>query len=201
MLKIFTGEDRARASREISQYLGDNYEIIEGADLDPNDLPTLFLGNSLFGTTRSILIRDLGANKVAFDKLPDYLNTPHKVALLELKLDKRSSAYKALKDKVEIKEFAIPKNPNLSLIFDIYKIAKKDGQKSVEILEKIKSGQDPMMFFGLLVYGALKDFSARQGIKEKQILHELSNLDLQMKSTSIDPWLLIESFLLRLSTI
>lgn len=201
MLKIFTGEDRTRASREISRFLGNNYEVIEGADLNLDDLPTLFLGNSLFSETRSILIRDLGANKAAFEKLPDYLNTSHKVALLELKLDKRSSTYKSLKDKVEIKEFALPKDPNLNLIFDIYKTAKRDGQKSAIMLEKIKSNQDPIMFFGLLASGALKDFTARQGIKEKRILHELSNLDLQMKSTSIDPWLLIESFLLRLSTI
>lgn len=201
MIKIFYGDDRIRANAEIKKTLGDNYEIIEGASLELSDLPTLFLGTSLFSENRKILIRDLSANKPAFEKLPDYLNTPHDIIIFELKLDKRSSTYKELKDKIEFIEFTLPKDPNLSLVFNIYKTAKQDGKKSIEILEKIKPTQDPMMFFGLLASQAIKDYSLNQGTKEKRVLKELSALDLNLKSTSIDPWLLIESFLLRLRTI
>ena len=33
MIKIFTGEDRVKAGREIERELGASYEVIEGADL------------------------------------------------------------------------------------------------------------------------------------------------------------------------
>lgn len=201
MIKLFYGDDRVKANSEITKLLGENHETIEGADLTPSDLPTLFLGTSFFADKRKILIRDLSANKSAFEKLPDYLGTPHDIILLELKLDKRSTTYKTLKDQIEIREFALPKNPNLTLVFNIYKTAKNDGKKAVEMLEKIKLSEDPIMFFGLLVSQALKDYTANQGTKEKKILKELSALDLNLKSSSIDPWLLIESFLLRLRTI
>ncbi|MBR2708988.1 hypothetical protein IKE98_01500 [Candidatus Saccharibacteria bacterium] len=198
MIRIFTGDDRVRASQEIAKILGDSYEIIEGADLTPDDLPSVFLGNSLFSDRRKILIRDISTNKLVFEKLPNYLDTPHDVIIQELKLDKRSSAYKAIKDKVEFKDFPLPENPNLRLVFDIYKTAKTDGKKAVEMLERIKTEEDPIMFFGLLVSQAVKDYNNRQGIKEKRVLRELAKLDLSLKSSYHDPWLLIEAFLLLL---
>lgn len=201
MIKIFTGNDRVRAKNEIDKILGSNYEVIEGGEIEPNDLPSIFLGNSLFSETRNILIRDLSSNKTVFEKLPEYLNSPHNVIILELKLDKRSATYKAIKDQVEIKEFKLPDNPNLKSIFNIYNTAKRDGEKAVEMLKRIESEEDPLMFFGLLSSQALKDFQNRQGTKEKRALEELSKLDLLLKTTSYQPWLLIESFLLRFSSL
>ncbi len=201
MIQVFYGDDRVRAKSEISKILGENYEVYDGPELESTDLPNLFLGNSLFSDARSILIRDFLANKTIADKLQDYLDTPHNVILFELKLDKRSTVYKALKDQITFKEFALQKNPNLKLVFDIYKTAKTDGKKALTMLSKIKPEEDPMMFFGLLVSQAIKDYSLRQGIKEKRALKELSKLDLNLKSTSYQPWLLIESFLLRLSSL
>jgi len=200
MIKIFTGEDRIRAKKAIVDFLGPDYEIIEGTDLTTSDLPTIFLGQSLFAKKRKVLIQDLSVNKPVFDELPKYLDTPHEVAILELKLDKRSTTYKALQKQIEIKQFSLAKNPNLSLVFDIYRTAKTNGEKAVSMLEKIKSEEDPIMFFGLLVSQAIKDYNTRQGIKEKRALKELSDLDIKLKTTSFQPWLLIESFLLRLSS-
>ena len=58
MIKFFYGDDRVRAKQSIEQFLGTkDYEIIEGTDLTPADLPSIFLGNSLFADTRTILIR------------------------------------------------------------------------------------------------------------------------------------------------
>ena len=202
MIKFFYGDDRVRAKKAIEKFLGTaDYEIIEGADLSPTDLPSIFLGNSLFTDTRAILIRDLTTNKPVYEKLPDYLNTPHRVAILELKLDKRSATYKSLKDQVEFQEFTLPKNPNFNLVFDIYRTAKHDGPKAIKMLEKIQSEEDPIMFCGLLISQALKDFKQRHGTKEKRVLKELSKLDLDLKSTSLQPWLLVQSFLLRLSSL
>lgn len=201
MLRVYTGDDRVRAQQEIIQFLGNGYEIVEGAELSPADLPSLFQGASLFAETRNILIRDLSANKPVYDKLPDYLNTPHRIALLETKLDKRSATYKAIKSKVEIYDFPLAKNPNLRRIFDIYATAKHDGQRAIQMLRTVQTEEDPIMFFGLLASSAFKDYAARQGTKERKALKSLSQLDLELKSTSVDPWLLIESFLLRLPQI
>ena len=201
MLKIFSGEDRVRAKNEIEKLLGKKYEIIDGAELELSDLPTIFLGMSLLSDKRKIVIRDLSINKAAFEKIPEYLSSPHDIIIFETKLDKRSATYKLLKNKIEIKEFALRPDPNQNLVFSIYNTAKRDGKKAVSDLEKIKLNQDPIMFFGLLVSGAIKDFQAHQGTKEKKALKELSKLDLDLKSSKLSSWLLIESFLLRLSSL
>ena len=202
MIKFFYGDDRVRAKQSIEQFLGTkDYEIIEGTDLTPADLPSIFLGNSLFADTRTILIRDLTANKLVYEKLPDYLATPHQIAILELKLDKRSAVYKTLKEQVEFQEFILPKSTNFNQVFDIYRTAKHDGEKAVKMLAKIQNEEDPIMFCGLLISQALTDFKQKQGTKEKRTLKELSKLDLDLKSTSLQPWLLVQSFLLRLSSL
>ena len=201
MIQIFYGNDRVKAQQEIKRLLGDDYEVLDGPDLNLNDLPSIFYGTSLFATKRQILIRDFTANKPAYEQLPKYLDTPHDIILFETKLDKRSQVYKDLKDQLTIKEFKLPENLNFAVIFDIFRTAKKDGKKAVNMLEQIKPTEDPIKFTGLLISQAIKDFSTKQGTKEKQVLKALSRLDLQMKSTKIDPWLLVESFLLELSTI
>ena len=201
MIKIFYGDDRIKANAEIKKHLGEDYEVIDGQDLELGDLPNIFLGVSLFADKRNILVRDLSANKPAFEQLENYLQTPHNIILLESKLDKRSVAFKNLKDKIEIREFTLPEDPNSRLAFDIFRTAKKDGKKSIEMLEKIKTSEDPIMFSGLLFSQAIKDFQMNQGTKQKRVLKELSKLDLDMKSAKVEPWLLIESFLLRLSSL
>ena len=198
MIKVFYGDDRVRAKAAIKDFLGENYEILDGADIDIDDRPSIFFGASLLSSDRSILIRDFAENKAIYNELPKFIDSPHKIILFESKLDKRSTVYKVLKDKIEFREFVLPKNPNLNLVFDIYRTAKHDGLKAVAMLEKIKQDEDPIMFFGLLASQTIKDFSARQGTKEKKILKELSKVDLQIKTTKVEPWLLIESFLLRL---
>ena len=138
-------------------------------------------------------------NKPVYDKLPEYLDTVHNIVIFEMKIDKRAATYKALKDKIEWKEYKMPVNPNLRLVFDIYKVAKTDGVRAVKMLEKVKNEEDPIMFCGLMVSQALKDYKARPGTKEKRALKELSKLDLDLKSTSLQPWMLVQAFLLRLA--
>ena len=201
MIKVFYGEDRVHAKTAIQDFLGEDYEILDGADIEINDLPSIFFGASLFSPNRSILIRDFTENKTIYSELPKFLDSPHKIVLFESKLDKRSAIYKELKDKIEFREFILPKNPNLNLVFDIYRTAKQNGPKALSMLEKVKQDEDPIMLLGLFTSQALKDFSTRQGIKEKKVLKELSKVDLQIKTTKVEPWLLVESFLLRLSSL
>lgn len=201
MIRVYYGDDRVRATKDIEKILGDEYEVIDGSELGTGDLASVFWGNSLLSEQRNILIRDMSSNKSVYDKLPEYLNTIHNIVIFELKIDKRSATYKTLKDKIEWKEYKLPVNPNMRLVFDIYRTAKRDGKKAVAMLEKIKSEEDPVMFCGLMVSQALRDFKAHPGAKEKRVLKELSELDLNMKSTSLQPWMLVQGFLLRLSSL
>jgi len=199
MIKIFVGDDRIRAKQAIVQFLGQDYEVFDGPDLMEDDLLNICSGNSLLSLHRSILIRDLSKNKSLFEKIPDYLDTQHSVALLEQKLDKRSSVYKALKEKKLVFQFDLNPGADYGKVFNIFSVAKQNGLKAIDMLEEIKNQEDPMMFFGLLASSAIKDFGRNQGTKEKQVLKLLSRLDLRIKSSSMDPWLLIESFLVQLS--
>lgn len=201
MIRVFTGDDRVRAKQEIAKFLGDSYEVFDGPDLLVDDLLNICLGNSLLSEVRSVLIQDLSKNKPLFEKLPSYLETPHKIAILEHKIDKRSVVYKALNEKKLIQNFELSKSADYGKVFNIYSVAKHDGEKAVKMLEDIKDQEDPIMFFGLLASSALKDYNIRQGTREKKVLKLLSQLDLRIKSSPIDPWLIIESFLARLSHI
>ena len=156
MLSIFTGDDRIKATETINRLLGPDHETIDAADLTPADLPNIFQGASLFAETRHILIRDFTANKAIYAELPKYLPTQHDIIFLESKLDKRSSIYKEIKDQVKITEFKLPE-PNFTIVFDIYRTAKRDGKKAVAMLAQIKPTEDPIKFTGLLVSQAIKD--------------------------------------------
>ncbi len=198
MIRIYYGDDRVKAKQEIVKVLGNDYEVIDAGELTEMDLPTIFKGGSLFTDKRKIMIRDLLSNKVVSDKVVDYVDTTHEIVLFESKLDKRSVAYKSLKDKVEMREFPLKQNADFGVVFDVYRTAKRDGKRAVEMLRTIEQNEEPIMFTGLIVSQALKDFAARPGAKEKRVLVELSKVDMQMKTTATKPWLLVESFLLRL---
>ena len=199
MIKVFTGDDRIKAKQEAVRLLGPDYEVFDGPDLLEDDLLNIFLGSSLLMPQRSILIRDLSKNKTLFDKLPNYLDTPHKIVVLETKIDKRSTVYKVLKEKNLLRDFPLSQNADYKKAIGIFPTAKRDGRKAIAMLEEIKTQEDPIMFFGLLVSSALKDYNRNQGIKEKRMLKLLSQLDLKIKSSSLDPWLIIESFLIQVS--
>ncbi len=203
-IRVFTGDDRVKISDEVRRVLGEGYEVFEGENMVVGDLPSLFLGGSLFTVGgRRILIKDLGENKEVFDdfaeKIAEFLKTDAEVVIWETKLDKRLVATKALvKAGVEVKEFKLSAPVDMRAVFNIYDMALRDGARAVVELEKIESTQDPYMFFGLMVSQALKKLEWRpNGVREKKILRELAEVDMQMKSTAVEPWMLVKSFLLR----
>ncbi len=200
MLKVFYGENRQGAERAIKQTLGDNYEAYEGESLTPEDLPSILLGASLFDAgERKILLKDLTENALVWERIGDYLSTPHMVIAWEQKIDKRSAGYKKLKEaEVELREFVEPKKPEMNLVFGILDAALVDGKRAVQMVEKVEQTQDPYMFFGLLVTQTLKKYDATgAGVRERKILKELAKLDMQMKETAMEPWILVKAFLLR----
>lgn len=202
MLRVFVGEDRLAAEEALKRILGADYEVFEGEDLSPADLPSIFQGTSLFGTKRKILLKNLTENKSVWEKIADYFETEHEIVVWESKIDKRSVVYKALKaEKIEIREFIPKRSADAGLVFGIFETALGDGKRAVEMLEKIELQQDPYMFFGLMVTQALKKLDARQGRRERMIVKELAKVDMQLKTTPVEPWLLVKSFLLEISSL
>lgn len=201
MLNVFWGDNRLEAEKAVKRTLGTDYEAFEGENLTVADLPSIFRGTSLFGTDkRQILLKELGENKDVWEKIPDYLDTEHDVVVWETKLDKRSVVYKALVAAgAKMQEFPAKKNPDANIVFNILDMALRNGPQAVKMVEKIELEQDPYMFFGLLVTQAIKKLEYRAGNQEKRMLKALSETDMQMKTTSVGPWLLVKSFLLRVS--
>jgi len=189
--------------------LGEKYEVIEGENLRVDDLAGLFFGATLFsaGEKRRILVKDLGENKEVLDalagRIEEYSKTENEVVIWEGKLDKRLAAVKALaKAGVEIKEFKTVAKADARAVFGIYDIALRDGARAVRELEKIENEQDPYMFFGLMVSQALRRLEGRpNGVRERAVVRELGKLDIKMKSTGFEPWILVKTFLVRLSAI
>lgn len=202
MLRVFVGEDRLAAEMALKRVIGGNYEVFEGENLVVNDLPSIFQGTSLFETgKRRILLKNLSENPALWEKVADYADTEHEVVVWELKLDKRSLGYKNLKSSgVEIQEFALKAKPEAKMVFGVLDTALRDGKRAVAQVEQIELEQDPFMFFGLLVTQALKKFEQKGGAKEKRLLKELAKLDMEMKTTGLDPWMLIKAFLLRVKS-
>lgn len=201
MFRVIAGEGRVEAEKAVKRLLGANYEVFEGENLREDDLPSIFRGNSLFQTgKRQILLKNLSENAAVWEKILDYRDTEHDVVIWEGKIDKRSAGYKRLKaEGVEIEEYSGQKPPDMRAVFQVFEVAWRDGEEAVRLLEKIEAEQDPYMFFGLMVAQALKRFEARPGEKERRVLKMMAETDMQMKTTSIEPWMLVKSFLLRIA--
>lgn len=202
MIKIFSGDDRVRATKDIKRLLGESYEVIEGESLSPSDLPSLFLGTSLFATERKILIRDLSSNLPCFEKLVDYKNTPHSVIIFESKLDKRLKSVKELeKSGLEFREYKKLEPVNTREIFSVFDLASAgQGSRAVNLLKKLEDKEEPIQFSALLATQAIKNFEKKKDARSRRILKKIAKLDLDLKSSPLDPWLLIESALISLTS-
>ena len=207
-IKIFTGDDRVKIGEQVVKELGEGYEVFEGENLESESLPSLFLGGSLFAVGgRKILIKDLSENTEVWNEfaghIKDYLKTDSEIVLWETKLDKRLASTKMIVGSgVVVTEFKLAEPIDMRKVFNIYDTALRNGEMAVRELEQIENTQDPYMFFGLMASQAIKRLEWRpQGLKEKQAVKELATIDMQMKSTAVEPWILIKSFLLRVATL
>ena len=176
MIKIFYGDDRKAAETAAKKALGANFEVLEGANLEVAELPSIFLGGTLFASERALLIKDLGENKPVMDEMAKYLETPHKVVIWESKLDKRTAFYKEVKDKVEIREFALPKENGFGIAKDIYNMAKRDGAKAVEMTKKSWMTRIRICFLVRLRVLRLRIFLTNREQKKRESLRSSLNL-------------------------
>lgn len=212
MIHVLSGSDRVKIQEVVGKILGDDYEVFEGSELGLQELMNIFQGATLFSAgARKILIKDLtvsgrgeGNNIDYYSELLNYADTPHTIVIWESTLSRKKSYKDFVKNKnVQAKKYDLVKSVDSGMVFEVFNTAKRNGPQAVKMVEKIKQDNDPYMFFGLIVSQVLKDFSMRrgQGRREKLVLKELSELDIKMKTTATDPWVLISAFLLRVSTL
>ncbi len=207
MIKIFHGSDRVRIAREVKKILGENYEVFYGENLKTGDIINIFKGASLFASKRKILLKDLTEKRSGeneddedlYEEIAKYADTEHDVVIWETTLSKKKTFNDFVKkNNLELKKIDVVENVNKKLVFGIFDTAMRDGERAVRQLEKIEEEQDPYRFFGLMVSQALKRYGWRNGSREKAILKELAELDIKLKSTTAEPWILIKSFLIRM---
>ena len=200
MIKVFYGNDRAKIAQEVKKALGEDYEVFDGAEgLQIADIVNIFQGNSLFASKRKILIKDI-AELDLYEEIAKYVNTPHDIVIWETTVSQK----KAYKDFIKLPGVSVQKfdaAPKIDIrqVFEIFDTAMTDGEQAVKMLEKVQGEEDPYMFFGLLASQAIRKFEWRQGVEQRRALQMLSELDMQMKTTAVEPWSLIKSCLLRLS--
>lgn len=200
MIKVFYGNDRAKIAQEVKKLLGEDYEVFDGAEgLTASDIVNIFQGNSLFSAQRKILLKDI-AELDLYEEISKYVDTPHTIVIWETSVSQK----KAYKDFIKMpgvsaQKFESVLKIDIRQVFEVFDMALVDGLKAVKMLEKIQGEEDPYMFFGLLVSQAVRKFEGRQGTKERRVLKILSETDMQMKSTAVEPWTLIKVALLRFS--
>ncbi len=198
MIKVFYGDDRIKTQAAIGKILGKDYETIEADNLTTEDMASVFLGTTLFGDTRKILVKGLNENKECWDKLGKYIDTPHDVVVWLSALDKRSTIYKELAKKVEFKEFALPEKVDKFLAFKIADEAFAGrGAKAVKMCEQIETTDDPYLMMGAIISQAMKKLEMRSP-KATKALKILAKADLAMKSTTIDGWQIVKVALLEI---
>lgn len=205
MLKIFYGTDRIGIEKEVKRELGAEYEVYDGEKMNRNELKDILTGISLFEQERRILVKDLSKNAEVWGKIEEILNgveIKHKIVIWEEKLDKRTVVYKGLqKMGVVIKEVKLPEKSKSERneVFDVLRVAMRDGKRAVKMVEKMELERSANEFLGVLVKQVTDNYAKKQGEKEKRVLKTLSDLDIKMKTTATEPWLLVKIFLLQVS--
>ena len=222
MIHIYYGDDREAALKQAEVVLGramrngtsksaaggalggavgsGEWEVIDGEELATTDLPSIFLGVTLFATRRRILVKDLSMELLT--KLPEYVGTTHEVVIVVAKIDKRSAEGKAVAGgfggAVEVREFKMKPQLDRSLAFNIYDMVFLDRAKAVKMLAQAEeSGADPYMMVGAWAWKAIDKFQKAPRRREEAALKKLAELDMQLKSGafSAKPWLLLRAFL------
>lgn len=210
MIYLIDGDDRKKAEQTARDFLGNNIEVIDADALEKNDLVSIFQGTTLFEETRHILIKDLSLKKDLFLELPKFIKTEHQVVILEQKIDKRNAIYKELLDaarsnpeKVKIENFKLPEQVDTFLVFRAFDIALTDGKRAIKLIREAEEENSPYATIGAWTKKAVDLFVAKGGTeREKKIIKRLAEIDMLLKQTSFskDPWILLESFLIKLSS-
>lgn len=201
MIRIFYGDDRVKTQVAIRQVLGKDYEVVEAENLTSDAMVSVFMGTTLFGDTRKILVKNLNENRECYEMLQKYLETPHEIVVWLSALDKRSVIYKELAKTVEFKEFKLPEKVDKFLAFKIADEAfAGHGAKAVKMCEEIETTDDPYQTMGAIISSVMKKLEMRSS-KAPRALKILAKADLAMKSATVDGWQVVKIALLEIGAL
>ena len=102
MIYLIVGDNiykRRQALAKITASTGLEPERYDGIDLTENELADCIAGATLFSSERLVVINELSANKLLWDRLAEWLyrvSAETTLVLIEPKPDRRTKAYKAL---------------------------------------------------------------------------------------------------------
>lgn len=205
MIHLYYGEDRLKSEEMAKQILGADYENIDAENLEIEDLPTIFLGTSLFDVgTRKILIKGLAERKELFEEIEKYLETPHEIVILENKINGNWTGLKNLKKSknIDLVENKLVEDKALrNLAFNVYDTALRNPENAVKMLREKEDKIDAYQTLGAWGFKALENLKKAPGSKKnREIVKELAKIDILLKTTKYSerPWMVLESFLLKL---
>ena len=203
MIHIFYGDDRVKSDEEAKNVLGETYEVVDAENLEIADLPTIFLGTSLFETQRKISIKGLADRKELFDEVEKYVETPHEIVIIETKINGNLASFKNLKklETVDIKEHKIETKVDRFLSFNIFDVALKNPKQALKMLKKAEETEDAYAMLGAWASKSVTNLKNNPNSKRNRaIVKELAQIDHLLKTTkfSENPWNLLESFILRI---
>ncbi|MDB5159811.1 MAG: polymerase subunit delta [Candidatus Saccharibacteria bacterium] len=113
MITWFTGEntfDIQQAVKAATASFDGTPERIDGTTLELKNIPDLLMGGTLFAEKRLVIIKDLSLNSSVWEKLPEWIDRISDdidVILIDTKPDKRTTGYKEVKKRVNLKEFPV----------------------------------------------------------------------------------------------
>ena len=134
-----------------------------------------------------------------YEILAKYADTPHAIVIWESTTSLKKSFKEfcklpqVTKEKIDLRE-----EVDRFAVFRLFDEAVA-GNFSLEKYRALNS--DPYMTVGALASWAINKYKFRGGAREKRILKEVAELDMQTKSSRIAAELLVEAFLMRLSAI
>lgn len=111
MITLLLGDNVFARDAALGQLLSSADDVVErldGSQLTTNDLAELTMGASLFAASRTVVIRDLAANKdvwQAFEAWVERIPDETRLILVEDALDKRTKTFKTIKQQGEVMEF------------------------------------------------------------------------------------------------
>lgn len=111
MITLLTGDntfERHEALQAIVANFDGVAERVDGAGLELRQLPDLLMGGTLFAEKRLVIISDLASNSSLWQKLPGWLprlSDDVQLVLVEGKPDRRTVAYRSLKDVANVKDY------------------------------------------------------------------------------------------------
>lgn len=114
MIYFFFGENSYARDTALARLIGEQTpELFDGETLDFADLPEIFTGQSLFLSTRLIVIKQASVKADIWAKIDDFLeriDDDTTLIFIETKPDKRTKTYKTLKKLATAEEFLPLKN-------------------------------------------------------------------------------------------